>query len=130
MKAGFQNKLDVELRDDSDNIWIIKTPLVFWSEEFGLIEAPVDFETDFASVPRVPIAYRIWGDRAHREAVLHDYVFRIDSKPNLSFMDCNKLFLEAMKSRGVSWFIRYPMFLGVCACGIFSYHKKKVMDKL
>ena len=126
----FEKRLKVELKDGSDSIWILSEPLVYWSATVGLIEVPRGFETDFASVPRVPIAYRMWGDRAHREAVLHDYLYRSDSKPGLPFMACNGVFLEAMQSRDVPMWIRYPMYSGVCVGGWASYHRRKVGDKL
>ena len=126
----FQNTMLTELKDGSDSIWIFYRPLVFVSKKYGTIEIPIGFETDFSSVPRVPIAYQLWGSRNHREGALHDAVFRADHPLQLSFNACNMLFLEAMESRGVSWWIRYPMYLGVCTGGIFSYRKKKMGDKL
>lgn len=128
MEYGFQNSLSVKLKDGSDDVWVLTEPLVYWSKEFGLIEVPVGFETDFSSVPRVPIAYQLWGDRSHREGVLHDYLFKIDSKPNLPFMACNRAFREAMETRGVPWFIRWPMYCGVCVGGRAFYHRNKVMN--
>lgn len=128
--SHFLNELGVTLKPDTDNIWVLYSPLEYWSAEFGLIIVPSRFETDFASVPRLPIIYNLWGDRMHREAVLHDYLFRKDSKLNLSFMECNYVFLEAMKSRNVSWHVRIPMYLGVCVGGYFSYHSRFVGDSL
>jgi hypothetical protein len=78
----------------------------------------------------VPVAYTLFGDRAHREAVIHDYLFRKDSIPKVSFMDANIVFLEAMTLRGKSKFVRYSMFLGVCLGSIFCFHKKKVKDNI
>ena len=127
---SFQNTLCAELKDGSDKIWILFRPLVFMSRKYGPIETPIGFHTDLASVPRVPIAYQLWGARAHREAVLHDALYRIDHPLQLSYADCNKVFLEAMESRGVSWWIRYPMYAGVCVGGIFSYRKRKMGDTL
>jgi hypothetical protein len=128
--SGFHKPLVSYLREDSDCIWVVYEPLLYWSETVGQIEVPVGFETDFASVPRVPVAYQVWGDRAHRESVLHDYLNRTDAKPPLPCMEVNRIFLEAMKSRHVPRRIRWPMYLGVCLCNWMFYHRKKVMDKL
>lgn len=130
MTYGFENKLHVVLKDGSDSIWILTQPLLYRSRAHGLIETPAGFETDFASVPRIPIVYRLWGDRAHREAVLHDYLFRKNAVPKLPFLECNGVFLEAMESRGVRWGIRYPMYAGVCAGGRWAYHRRNVGDEL
>lgn len=98
--SKFLTALEVELIND-DTIWRLKYPLVYCSDLLDYtVVVPAGFETDFASVPRVPVAYYLFGDRAHRESVIHDYLFRKDSKPIVSFMTANKVFLEAMELRG------------------------------
>jgi len=143
MKSGFTTGLSADLKEGTDNVWIIDKPLKYFSELLNcLIIVPPwfesetaekedsFFETDFASVPRVPIVYTAWGDRAHREAVLHDYLYRVDSVPQVTFDQANKVFLEAMESTGKPWWIRKCMYWGVCLGGQASYHKLKVRDKL
>lgn len=125
----FTTELEARLKDD-DMVWIIDSALVFVSDVLGLIIVPTGFETDFASVPRVPIAYTLFGDRAHREAVVHDYLYRIDAKPGVSRKEADEAFLEAMECRGKGWFVRYAMYWGVRLGGGSSYHVKKVGDKL
>jgi len=126
--SKFLTELDVRLRDNK--IWVLDSSLAYESNLVGRIEVPSRFETDFASVPRLPVIYLLWGDRAHREAVLHDYLYRMDSIPLVSFSTANKVFLEAMKIREKNWFVRWPMFLGVKFGGHSSYHKRKVSDSL
>jgi hypothetical protein len=127
--AQFLTELDARLKDD-DTIWVILSPLIYESDIVGRIEVPTGFHTDFASVPRIPIAYRLYGDRAHRESVLHDYLYRSDATPTASYSDANLVFLEAMEVRGKPWYVRWAMYMGVVAGGWTSYHKKKVSDKL
>ena len=127
--AKFITELHVRLIDD-DVIWEITSPLIYESDIVGRIEVPIGFNTDFSSVPRVPIIYRLYGDRAHREAVLHDYLFCKDSKPVVPFMQANRVFLEAMKCRNKNWYIRWPMFSGVVIGGHPYYHKRYVLDHL
>jgi len=145
MKAGFQTDLSVDLKPGNDCVWLITKPLKYWSELLNQLiivppwfeskepdpsgETPF-FETDFASVPRVPFIYEMWGDRAHREAVLHDYLYRIDSVPVVTYALANSIFLEAMKSTGKSGTICYGMYWGVVLGGWNSYHKRCVKDKL
>jgi len=105
--SGFVTHLKAECHPDNESIWVLDdTPLVYNSQ---LLNAQVvitenyatcPFYTDLASVPRVPIIYELWGNRAHREAVLHDYLFRINSVPVVSWMTANRVFLEAMLSTG------------------------------
>lgn len=132
----FETELDARLKDGRDeSIWIIRGPLVYHSKLFGRNEVLEGFECDFASVPRIPIVYSLWGNRAHREGVLHDWAFRKDAinpktgKP-FTFMEANRLFLEAMECRGKSWYIRYPMYSAVCAFSYWHYHKRLVGDRL
>lgn len=114
----------------NDKIWELAKPLIYESDIIGKIEVPEGFQTDFASVPRVPIAYTLFGDKAHHEAVIHDYLYRIDSIPQASYSQANDCFLEAMKVRGKSLFIRYSMYWGVVIGGWANYHKRYVGDKL
>jgi hypothetical protein len=131
-------------------VWIVDKPLKYWSELLNcLIVVPPDyemqsesieeeltpkeptwFETDFASVPRLPVLWEMWGDRAHREAVLHDWLYRKDSVPCVAKEIADGIFLEAMKSTGKPWHISYPMYWGVKLGGFTAYHKKNVADKL
>lgn len=127
----FLTELDFHLKAGSDNIYVLDESLMYHSSLLKrYIEVPVGFETDLASVPRVPFVYSFWGGKAHREGVLHDYLYRIDSFPVVSFSDANEVFFEAMKLRGKGVFVRYPMWWGVCLGGRSSYHKKRVGAEL
>jgi len=146
MDSGFLTDLDVRLKEGSDGIWQVVSPLKYWSAllncqivvppwfETAVPDTagpePAFFETDFASVPRVPFVYDAWGARAHREATLHDYLYRCDSIPVATYSQANRVFLEAMTSTGKRWCIRYPMYLGVVIGGWTAYHKHKVQDRL
>jgi len=116
----------------TDEIFELASPLIYQSDILGglKVEVPAGFQSDGASVPRLPIVYALYGNRAHHEAVLHDFFYRIDSVPEVSFKIANKLFLEAMEVRGKPFYIRWPMYFGVVAGGWTAYHKKLVGDKL
>ena len=132
MKAEFLTDLYVELEPfGDDEIWIVTKPLIYNSFllDKQIVIRP-GFETDLSSVPRIPFVFWFWGSRAHREGVLHDYLYRSNSNPNVSFSKANRVFLEAMKSRGKPWNVRYPMYYGVCVGGFPSYHKRIVGAKL
>lgn len=122
----FITELDISLKRGSDTVWVLNSSLIFDSSLVGWISAQEGFETDLASVPRIPVAYSLWGARAHREAVIHDYLFRTDSKPFVGFGMANRVFLEAMIVRGKPLYVRQPMFWGVCIGGYGSYHKRPV----
>jgi hypothetical protein len=101
----------------------LNKPIRFLINGEFLIVVPAGFQTDLASVPRVPIIYSIWGDRAHREAILHDYLYRIDSIYCLKKSKCDQLFKLAMISQDCSWGIYQPMYIGVKFGGGSSYHQ-------
>lgn len=121
LEAKFLNSLEVESIDDGK--WKLTKPLGYESVLFDTpIIAPLGFVTDFASVPRVPIAYMLFGDRAHHESVIHDYLYQTHLT---SKAIADKIFLEAMKVRGKSLFIRSAMYLGVKIGGCKSYRTGK-----
>lgn len=112
-----------------DVYWLLYSPLIYESEIVGRIEVPKGFITDLASVPKVPLVYEVWGNKAHHEAVIHDYLYRTDSVPQVTFDQANEVFLEAMGVRGKPWYIKYPMYWGVCLGGSQYFHTKRVSDE-
>jgi hypothetical protein len=129
MKSAFLSDFCIKLVD-GDKIWKLHEALVYDSELLDCrVIVPEGFETDLASVPRVPVAYTLYGGKAHRESVIHDYLYRIDAYPVTSFQMANSVFLEAMVARNKPFYVRYPMYMGVCLGGRSSYHQKKVRDK-
>lgn len=133
----FLTDLKVQLKNGSDSIWDLIDCLVYKSDLLKeIVDVPGDFkngdyfETDFASVPRIPIAYNLFGNRAHYESVIHDFLYCKDSKPVVSRKTADEVFLEAMKLRGKSWFVRYSMYSGVRLGGWTAYHKRNVLDKI
>jgi hypothetical protein len=121
---------DLDVKCINDGAWELDSTLCYQSDLLGLIKVPLGFQTDFASVPRVPVFFTLFGDRAHREAVLHDYLYRTDSIPVAERSQADEVFYEAMTERGKGWFVRHAMWLGVRAGGWTAYHKKKVGDSL
>lgn len=126
---GFLNNLDFREIGEKDGriVYKLNSPLFYVSDSIEVV-IPVGFETDLASVPRVPVVYTAWGDKAHREAVLHDYLYRIDSKPVVERDRADYCFKEAMISRGQPLRVYYPMWLGVRIGGGSSFHKICVQD--
>jgi hypothetical protein len=123
----FLTALDARCLDDGS--WVVQAPLRYRSALLNcIVEVPAGFRTDFASVPRVPIVYMAWGDRAHHEAVIHDYLYRIDSAPFVARSVADRVFLEAMCARGKSCGVRWPMYLGVRLGGWTAYHRKRVAE--
>jgi len=136
----FLTQLDCTPIEDSDKVWVLKSPLVFRSDILGTITAPTGFYSDLSSVPRLPIIFLFYGGRAHNEGVLHDLLFRKDAadfiefkeglKKRVTFFQANRVFFEAMVARGKDIAVKYGMTAGVFLFGWFSFRKRNVMDRL
>jgi len=74
---SWQGNLVVKLvEDDESGRWELMQPLSFTSEVAGqTFTAPVGFTTDFCSVPRVPVAFSLLGDRARKSGTIHDWLY-------------------------------------------------------
>lgn len=116
--AKFLSDLEGKWLDD-DARFCLDAPLIYESDVAGqTFVVPAGFVTDFASVPRVPVVYMLFGDRAHREAVVHDWLYQ---SHRVSKGMADKVFKEAMAARGKGWFTRWGMYLGVVIGGRSSY---------
>ena len=126
--SNFLTELDATLVSD-DVIWELGSDLVYQSDILNTtITVPKGFKTDFASVPRwIPVASNALIDRAHRESVIHDYLYCIDSIPVVTESQANSVFLEAMTLRQKPFLIRWCMYLGVCLGGFAAFHKVTVL---
>ena len=115
---------ELECKEIDDTRWELTADLKYQSRILGsVITVPKGFVTDFASVPRVPIAYMAFGDRAHRESVLHDWGYNCGQ---LSRRKVDGLFYEAMRARGKKTWVRVGMWLGVRLGGwaAWNSHRK------
>lgn len=133
-----------------------------WSvwEDFihGII--PMDFYTDFASVPRHFHMYDRFGGKCNAEADVHDFLYRknatihidIDKWPNIEFPDkaeewlktilktgwhsnfpkelSDYIFRQLMIEDDESISIYDPMYLAVSLAGYSSFHRFEVNEKL
>ena len=79
MKVEFLDSLFVE--EINDDKWRLIAPFSAHvtdnDDTEAVVTVPQLFETDFASVPRIPFIYEIYGNKAHRPAVLHDYLYSL-----------------------------------------------------
>ena len=91
------------------------------AEEF-LITVPVGFPTDGASIPR--LVWTLVGSRfsgLHVEpAVIHDFLYAIHL---YSRKKADLIFLEALKSCGVSLWKRQIIYRAVRIAGHWAYHR-------
>jgi hypothetical protein len=114
--SAFLSELRVEnASGQDDGKWRLTAPLVYQSDVAAMtITAPAGMVTDFASVPRAPLAYMLFGDRASEASVIHDYLYGSHLVPRAM---ADAVLREASAVTGVSWFARNSMWLGVRAFG-------------
>jgi hypothetical protein len=81
--SGFLGRFIVELiEDDRAGLWEHQVPFGFQSDVAGVtIWAPAGHRTDFCSVPRVPLAYDMLGNRARRAGSIHDRLYATHELP-------------------------------------------------
>jgi hypothetical protein len=117
----FKSPLMVKYQSDSS--WLLVDDFIFKSRlcEFPIV-VPAGFETDFASVPRIPLAYLLAGDCAHEAAVIHDYLYRTGKADRKT---ADEVFLEAMEAQGIGAWRRYGMYWAVRLFGGSAYKGAK-----
>ncbi len=108
----------LNVREIDDRRWEVLSPLVYESDIAGRIEVPAGLVTDFASVPRIPLVYWLFGDRAHMAAVVHDYLYQT----HVHARDvADAVFYEAMAASGIGVIGRWAMWAGVRVGGWHAY---------
>lgn len=117
MRVQFISPLDAR-RLDSGRWRLLGDLRAISSDEAGARSwrVPAGHETDFASVPRLPFMFWIFGDTAHRAAVLHDYLYAggLDNAgEGVTRAQADAIFSAGMKADNVSAWRRGPMWLGV-----------------
>jgi hypothetical protein len=86
-----------------------------------LLVVPEGFITDFASVPRIPIFFELFGDVIFDEPAVHDWLYSTGDYPREW---CDSVFLAAMLSTGVDPVKANLMYDAVREFGESHYHHK------
>lgn len=119
--AKFLTPLHVELVNDDPVRWRLVKPLAYESDAAGILVVPSDFETDFASVPRLPLVFLMAGETCHRAAVVHDWLYSPPERFSRSV--CDKILREAAQASGVSFWRRWLVWAGVRVGGGGNYQE-------
>lgn len=121
---------------DSATTWALTSSLTWTGTKGDTFTVPVDFVTDFATVPRVLVWKTLPYGPYTRAAVLHDWLLtqlagwdralRADpDKPPLydlpaNSRDCDGIFRRVMEDLGVSWLTRWQMWAAVRLAACFN----------
>jgi hypothetical protein len=117
VKIEYLNKLILEALTDTS--WRLQTPFYVRVDDKEIV-IPEGFETDLASVPRVPIAFLVAGAKGNHAAVIHDWLY--SQHYNREWAD--SVFYNALRHDGVGFFTSRIMFAAVRMFG-GSYYRDK-----
>lgn len=124
--SEFKTKLHVALIESrGSGAWQLLLPFVYMSDELGgFVIVPPGFVTDFASVPRLPIAYSIVGNIAQEAAVLHDWLYSPKCKEPVTRAQADAVLYEAAILSGVKRWKAWLIWAAVRAFGGQFYKAK------
>lgn len=114
------NTLDTRLIDDSGSgKWLLLSPFVYDSKLIGRVVVPKGYITDFASVPRIAVAYWLAGNTCRRAATVHDWLCD-GGPPKVSRSMADAVFNEIAIVYGIPWWRRIPMWTAIRLYGIVT----------
>lgn len=102
----------VDGSDDGRGTWQLLFPLIYESDILNseVVAVPEGFITDFASVPRIPVAFLLAGGYGRMAAVIHDYLY---TTHQVSRETADSIFREALLAMGEpAWRVEL-MWMGV-----------------
>ena len=116
MPPKFLTPLRLTLVPGRDDRWVLTDKLCYYSALLKrIVSVPAGFETDLASVPRLPLAYLLAGNTAHQAAVVHDWLIH-----QIPWKQAADVFAEAMEASGVPAWRRGLMWAAVRVHGLFK----------
>lgn len=95
------------------NTWILLCDFGYEVGSLGsgdVIDVPIGFHTDFASIPRILWAVLPRWGKYGNAAVIHDYLYWVQTRSRL---EADNILLEAMVVLEVGFLTRYAIYWGV-----------------
>lgn len=110
--SGFLTRCALECASDQDDgKWVLVRPLIYCSDVANqTFVVPAGFQTDLASVPRLPVIYLLTGDTSSAAAVVHDWLY---SSHVVTRELADAVLREASQVIGVPGWRRWLMWAGV-----------------
>lgn len=102
--------------------WRLVLPLIYLRSDYTAITVPAGFITDLASIPRLLHPLIPVNGKHRAAAVLHDYLYAMQTMPRAQ---CDAIFLEAMEACGVRWTQRWAMYSAVRVGGWAPWEKRR-----
>jgi len=116
-----------KLRDERVSLFgkdrVLLAPLTYYSALLAdVVLVPEGFVTDYASVPRAPLTYWLFGGIGDEAAVVHDYLYEKGIVPREV---ADVIYGEALTACGVPTWRRAPMVLAVRMFGASRYLEQR-----
>lgn len=122
MSGYFFDPLKAELIGERNRrpVWRLLRGLAYKSEILDeILWIKAGFETDFASVPRLPLAWLLAGDTAHKAAVVHDFLVAVRLPAGkIAWSRAADVFDEALRAERVPGWRRVLMVAAVRLAGL------------
>lgn len=122
--SRFITRLSVEVLDNvDDGRWILTAPLIYQSDTAGqTFTVPAGFQTDLASVPRLPLVFLLAGDTSREASALHDFLYTPPQLVSRAMAD--SVLREASAVTLVPAWRRWVMWAGVRVFGGSHWREK------
>jgi hypothetical protein len=105
------------------NVWTVLQPLIYESDVAQRVFiVPEGLTTDFASVPRLPLAFLLTGDCAQAAATIHDYAYRTAIVDRAM---ADKVFKEAAIASGEPAWRAALMYAGIRLGGWMAWNEHR-----
>ena len=119
--SRFLDDLHIRCYPGNDALFILDHPLRYESDLLGCtVAVPKDFVTDLASIP----GHIKW---CHREAVIHDYLYKTDSTPPVNQKTADRVLLEAMTAQGKCKCVKMTVYSAVRLFGKSKFHQHPII---
>lgn len=113
--SAFKTRLVLESDSGEGMAWTVREPFIYSSDHLRMhIIVPAGFQTDLASVPRLPVVYLLTGATGNEAAVVHDWLY---STQPCARADADEVFYEACIVAGMPRWRAWLMWAGVRAGG-------------
>jgi len=122
MSSRFITRLCLEDGEGENPLCTLLSAFVYDSDVLkARVTVPEGFQTDLASVPRLPVVYLLTGATGNEAAVIHDFLYT--SQP-CTRKQADDTFHEALLASGVPGWRAWMMWCGVRAGGASHWTKR------
>ena len=106
-----------------DSVFALYKPFIYQSDlAKRTFTIPINFRTDFASVPRLGILYAMLGDRAHEPALVHDFLY---ASALTTRKMADDILMEAMDVLKLPFWQKWPIYWGVRVGGWYAWNQHR-----